>query len=88
MTTLHQIDEYLDRVKERSLLCESKLLDNDLINFIVDALPEILLNDDFHKKLNELLSDKMSAKKIDKIAQVIINQLPTQIKNILVNTTL
>lgn len=88
MTTLHQIDEYLDRVKERSLLCESKLLDNDLINFIVDALPEILLNDDFHKKLNELLSDKMSAKKIDKIAQVIVNQLPTQIKNILLNTTL
>lgn len=88
MSTLSRIDEFLTRSKQaRLLLEETQSLDAGITKMIVDALPEYCFGEEFRKRLKEMLSDKLSSDKIDKVAQVLVTELPARAEIILKSLT-
>ena len=83
-STIDLINDFLARSKQANLLCENtESLNSGIIRMIVDSLPEIALNEEFRKRMSEILKDKISQNRIDKIAQVLVNELPIRAENIL-----
>lgn len=88
--TLLRITEYLTRSKQARVLLEEETtkLDTGIIKMVVDALPEFSFGEEFRKRLTEMLKDKLSPDKIDKVAQVLVMNLPTSAENILKSLTI
>jgi len=86
--TLLRIDEFLARSKQTRLLLEdTQALDAGIVKMICDALPEYSFGEEFRKRLKEMLTDKLKPEQIDKVAQVLVTELPARAEIILKSIT-